>query len=54
VLTGHGLKDPDTVLQAMPSPATLEPTLEAFEAYLAQEGSPSPAKTGGPSTTIEG
>jgi threonine synthase len=52
VLTGHGLKDPDTVLQAMPSPATLEPTFEALEAYLAQER-PAAARPGGPSTKIE-
>jgi threonine synthase len=36
VLTGHGLKDPDTVLQAMPDPVTLENDFEALERYLSQ------------------
>jgi threonine synthase len=52
VLTGHGLKDPNTVLQAMPSPVTLEPRLEALEAHLAQEWSTT-RLSGGSATTTE-
>jgi threonine synthase len=34
VLTGHGLKDPDTALAQAVTPHTLPATLEALEAYL--------------------
>lgn len=34
VLTGHGLKDPDTVLQAAPDLVTLEAEFESLETYL--------------------
>jgi len=36
ILTGHGLKDPDIVLQAMPQPVTLENDFEALRRYLSQ------------------
>jgi threonine synthase len=35
VLTGHGLKDPDTAVQQAAPPHTLPATLDALEAYLA-------------------
>lgn len=35
VVTGHGLKDPEIVLRSASLPATLPPTFEAFEEYLA-------------------
>jgi threonine synthase len=34
VLTGHGLKDPDTAVAQAQAPHTLPPTLEALESYL--------------------
>ncbi len=36
VLTGHGLKDPDTALNQAASPHTLPATLQAIEAYLSR------------------
>lgn len=36
VLTGHGLKDPDTALNQAAAPHTLPATLEALEGYLQQ------------------
>ena len=36
VLTGHGLKDPDAVLQAVPLPVTLENDFSALERYLSR------------------
>ncbi len=34
VLTGHGLKDPDTAVAGMPAPATIPATVEALEAAI--------------------
>lgn len=42
VLTGHGLKDPDSVLQAVPEPVTLENNVDSLERYLLQEPIQSP------------
>lgn len=38
VLTGHGLKDPDTAIARATSPHRLPATLDAFEEYLARSG----------------
>src|SRR6185436_6219337 len=34
VLTGHGLKDPDTAISQCPKPRVIQPTLKALAAHL--------------------
>ncbi len=40
ILTGHGLKDPDTAVMQAEPPRTLPATIEALESYLAHSNQP--------------